>query len=143
MNKSRFSAPHPIPYQGSKRRLAAVILSHVPSNRYMRLIEPFAGSAAVTLAAAHQKAFRSYVMGDALEPLARLWQMVIDNPAPVAARYETLWQRERAKPIEAYYEIRSEFNADREPAKLLFDSILTGTSTSHPTSVARVQSQRR
>lgn len=120
MNKSRLSVPHPIPYQGSKRRLATAILSHVPAHQYIRLIEPFAGSSAVTLAAAYHNTFRSYIVGDALEPLIRLWQLIIDDPGPVAQQYETLWQRERAKPIDAYYEIRSEFNADRDPAKLLY-----------------------
>jgi DNA adenine methylase len=120
MDRSRFSVPHPIPYQGSKRRLATAILSHVPPNQYFRLIEPFAGSSAVTLAAAYHKTFRSYIVGDALEPLIRLWQSIIDDPGPVARQYEALWQRERSKPIDAYYEIRSEFNADRHPAKLLY-----------------------
>ena len=116
----RFSVPHPIPYQGSKRRLAAAILSHVPANRYTRLVEPFAGSAAVTLAAAHRNLFPSYVIGDALEPLIELWKMVINHPAEVADMYEMLWHRERERPIDAYYEIRSEFNADRRPPKLLY-----------------------
>jgi DNA adenine methylase len=116
----RFSIPHPIPYQGSKRRLAAAILSHVPVDRYNRLVEPFAGSAAVTLAAASQKKFRSYVIGDALEPLIQLWQMVIDDPARPAEQYEKHWRRERENPIDAYYEIRAEFNSDRNPAKLLY-----------------------
>ncbi len=120
MNKSRFSVPHPVPYQGSKRKLAAAILSHVPEHRYSRLLEPFAGSAAVTLAAASQEKFHSYVVGDVLEPLVRLWRMVIEDPAPVACQYEALWQRERANPICAYYEIRSEFNTDRDPTKLLY-----------------------
>lgn len=116
----RFSIPHPIPYQGSKRRLATAILSHVPAAQYNRLVEPFAGSAAVTLAAASQKTFRSYVIGDALEPLVCLWQSVISDPAAIAEEYEALWMREREKPIRAYYEIRTEFNADRGPAKLLY-----------------------
>ncbi len=116
----RFSVPHPIPYQGSKRRLAAAILSHVPPGGYTRLIEPFAGSAAVTLAAASRKTFSSYVIGDALEPLIRLWEMVITDPTEAADEYGRLWHREREKPIDAYYEIRSEFNADRRPAKLLY-----------------------
>jgi DNA adenine methylase len=116
----RSSVPHPIPYQGSKRRLAAAILSHIPATRYKRLVEPFAGSAAVTLAAASHRKFSSYVIGDALEPLARLWQSVIFDPAPIAEQYEVLWLRERKQPIDAYYEIRSEFNADRSPAKLLY-----------------------
>ncbi len=116
----RFSVPHPVPYQGSKRRLAAAILSHVPAGRYVRLIEPFAGSAAVTLAAAYRATFPSYVIGDALEPLVRLWEMIIDNPKDAAEKYATLWHRERQKPIDAYYEIRSEFNLDHDPAKLLY-----------------------
>jgi DNA adenine methylase len=116
----RFSVPHPIPYQGSKRRLAPAILSYIPSSRYSRLIEPFAGSAAVTLAAASQTKFSSYIIGDALEPLIRLWQLVIDDPKEAADQYETHWNRERQKPIDAYYEIRSEFNVDRDPAKLLY-----------------------
>ena len=116
----RFTVPHPIPYQGSKRRLATAILSHVVPDSYVRLIEPFAGSAAVTLAAAHHHKCREFVIGDRLEPLVRLWDAIIQNPSDVAAGYETLWLREREKPIEAYYEIRTEFNADRSPVKLLY-----------------------
>jgi DNA adenine methylase len=116
----RFSVPHPIPYQGSKRRLAPAILSHIPTARYARLVEPFAGSAAVTLAAASRCQFSTYVIADALEPLIALWEMVIDNPKQLADEYEILWHRERDKPIDAYYEIRTEFNADPRPAKLLY-----------------------
>ncbi|MDD5272272.1 MAG: DNA adenine methylase [Methylovulum sp.] len=116
----RFTVPHPIPYQGSKRRLATAILSHVPANQYTRLIEPFAGSAAVSLAAASRNTFSSFVIGDALEPLIKLWNMVIVDPTEAADEYSKLWHREREKPIEAYYEIRSEFNVDRSPTKLLY-----------------------
>ena len=42
---------HPIPYQGSKRRLADQILRYAPTP-IQTLYEPFAGSAAITLAAA-------------------------------------------------------------------------------------------
>ena len=116
----RYSVPHPIPYQGSKRRLAEAILSHIEPGRYTRLVEPFAGSAAITLACASKKLFESYVIGDALEPLARLWGQVIENPDALADEYERLWLRERAKPIEEYYATRAEFNADRSPGKLLY-----------------------
>jgi DNA adenine methylase len=115
-----FTVPHPIPYQGSKRRLATAILSHVPNGQYKRLVEPFAGSAAVTLAAAYHGKFGSFVIGDRLEPLAQLWQNVIDDPTETADKYEELWLRERERPIDVYYEIRSEFNADRDPSKLLY-----------------------
>lgn len=116
----RFSVPHPIPYQGSKRRLAKAILSHVPDLLYTRLVEPFVGSAAVTLAAAAQDKCSSYVMGDALEPLIGLWNAVLTRPEAVAKRYRALWLKEREHPIEAFYEIRAQFNTDREPAKLLY-----------------------
>jgi DNA adenine methylase len=116
----RFAVPHPIPYQGSKRRLSTAILSHVPDGRYRRLVEPFAGSAAVTLAAAYHEKFRNFIIGDRLEPLAQLWQNVIDDPTATADKYERLWLRERVRPIDVYYEIRSEFNADRDPSKLLY-----------------------
>ena len=116
----RFSVPHPIPYQGSKRRLADAILSQFGTRQYTRLIEPFAGSAAVTLAAASKGVFSSYVIGDVLEPLIDLWQTILQNPFSISAQYEMLWHRERAKPIDAYYEIRTEFNQDKNPAKLLY-----------------------
>jgi len=116
----RFSVPHPIPYQGSKRRLAPAILSLVPTRGHTRLVEPFAGSAAVTLAAASQRRFSSFLLGDALEPLARLWGMIIHDPTGIAKDYGLLWHREQRKPIDAFYEIRAEFNADRDPAKLLY-----------------------
>jgi DNA adenine methylase len=116
----RFAVPHPIPYQGSKRRLAEAILSQIPPDRFQRLVEPFAGSAAVTLASAARDMFACYLIGDALEPLAGLWQTVVLDPTGVADGYESLWLRERAKPIDAYYEIRDEFNKDKEPSKLLY-----------------------
>jgi DNA adenine methylase len=116
----RFTVPHPIPYQGSKRRLAAAILSHVPAARHGRLVEPFAGSAAVTLAASVQSMFPRYLIGDALKPLIDLWDLVLEVPLQVASGYQELWERERAAPIEAYYEIRAEFNADHQPEKLLY-----------------------
>lgn len=116
----RFSVPHPIPYQGSKRRLATAILSHVQTGRFDRLVEPFAGSAAVTLSAAKWKKFRHFLIGDRLEPLVRLWQAIIENPESIADEYEHLWKNERNRPIDEFYDVRSQFNEDRDPAKLLY-----------------------
>lgn len=72
------SMPHPIPYQGSKRKLAEHILSFFPDN-VETLIEPFAGSAAISIAAAaHGKAQR-FLLGDINAPLMALWQSIIDS----------------------------------------------------------------
>jgi DNA adenine methylase len=116
----RSAIPHPIPYQGSKRRLATAILSYTANRKERRLVEPFAGSAAVTLAAAKSGLFSSYVLADALDPLAELWEQILDKPSSLADRYSSLWHREQKNPIEAFYEIRTEFNTDKEPAKLLY-----------------------
>lgn len=116
----RFPVPHPIPYQGSKRRLAAPILSHIAKGRYERLVEPFAGSAAITLAAAKAGLFSRYLIADRLEPLANLWGQVIQDPESIADAYEVLWNREHERPIDEFYVVRSEFNADSDPAKLLY-----------------------
>ena len=119
-SKLRFPVPHPIPYQGSKRRLAMAILSHMERGRYTRLVEPFAGSAAITLAAAKHHLFPSFLIGDRLDPLVQLWRLVVASADIVADGYEKLWYRERQRPIDEFYVIRSEFNLDRDPVKLLY-----------------------
>ena len=43
------SLPHPIQYQGSKRSLASDILRFLPG-KVERLVEPFAGTGAVSVA---------------------------------------------------------------------------------------------
>jgi DNA adenine methylase len=95
-------------------------LSHIPAGQCARLVEPFAGSAAVTLAAAHYKKFDRFVLGDKLASLVGLWREIVQNPEQIAVEYEELWYRERARPIAEFYEIRGEFNCDRRPAKLLY-----------------------
>src|SRR5579872_4435520 len=61
--------PHPIPYQGSKRNLASMILAVIQKRRFRRFYEPFAGSAAMSIAASHAKVAEAYILGDSLAPL--------------------------------------------------------------------------
>ena len=111
--------PHPIPYQGSKRRLAAAILAHAPARSH-RLIEPFAGSAAVTLAAASSGLARRYVLADRLEPLAALWRSILTEPTRTAARYARLWRAQTADPASHYLSVRRRFNKSGDPVALLY-----------------------
>ncbi len=113
------SVPHPIPYQGSKRRIAGQILDWFP-RRVERLFDPCAGSGAVTLAAAQQGRAAQYLMGEALLPLARLWQRIIQGPEDLAMRYAAIWLAAARDPRAHYDRIRAEFNADQDPAKLLY-----------------------
>jgi DNA adenine methylase len=103
------SMPHPIPYQGSKRALAAKILSFFP-NDAPRLIEPFAGSAAVSLAALHMQHVSTVVMGDADAALMQLWSEIISKPEELSDAYQFLWTEQTGKEREYYDYIRAEFN---------------------------------
>lgn len=117
----RYPVPHPIPYQGSKRRLAPAILSFVSKGRFRRMLEPFAGSAAVTLASAQASICDEFVVADILKPLAALWTEVIEHPESLSDAYRKLWQSQfKSNSIDRYNEIRAEFNRTQNPAMLLF-----------------------
>jgi DNA adenine methylase len=117
----RFASPHPIPYQGSKRRLAPAILSFIASGRFNRLVEPFAGSAAITLAAAKANLCREFVISDVLRPLTDLWTEILERPHLLSEAYRDLWHSQfRGDPVERYNEIRAEFNRNHNSAMLLF-----------------------
>jgi DNA adenine methylase len=55
--------PHPVQYQGSKRNLVAHILNFLPS-RVERLVEPFAGTAAISIAAATEQSTQNFWLND-------------------------------------------------------------------------------
>lgn len=113
------NAPHAIPYQGSKRRLAGTVLSFLP-RAINTLFEPFAGSGAITIAAAQRHLARRYVINDSLVPLVGIWQGILTSPGDLANRYRAIWQQQLGRE-RAYYEaIRDAFNADGDPAKLLY-----------------------
>ena len=84
-------APHPIPYQGSKRLLAPAILRYFPKDT-SKLVEPFAGAAAVSIAAALHRKAHSFVLSDINEPLMDLWAQIINSPGRITAAYSKLWQ---------------------------------------------------
>jgi DNA adenine methylase len=81
--------PQPIPYQGSKRNLASVIAENFPDDTD-RLIEPFVGSAAISLYAAHYQKATRFVLNDVNAPLMALWDAIINQPDELAKRYDRL-----------------------------------------------------
>jgi DNA adenine methylase len=111
--------PAPIPYQGSKRRLAAAILECFPADVGV-LHEPFCGSAAVTIAALARGRAGTARMNDANEPLVRLWDAVLADPAALAERYDRLWRAQLGRERAFYDEVRDRFNRSHEPHLLLF-----------------------
>lgn len=113
------SLPHPIPYQGSKRQLAARICAHMPP-RVNTLYEPFAGSAAVTIYAASRSLADHFVIGDISAPLAQLLSMMINDPLRVVSGYRQHWIRGVNQGIGYFYEVREDFNARQDPVDLLY-----------------------
>ncbi|MEI7729194.1 MAG: Dam family site-specific DNA-(adenine-N6)-methyltransferase [Verrucomicrobiota bacterium] len=111
--------PHPIPYQGSKRGLAPAILEYFPE-RVAALIEPFAGSAALTLAAAARGLADRYVINDLNKPLIGLWQAIIESPEKLARQYEALWRAQHDDRRLYYDKVRDDFNKSGRPDCLLY-----------------------
>ena len=81
--------PHPIPYQGSKRNLADKILTYFPKT-IDRLIEPFAGSAAITVAAAYHGKTTQFIINDVNEPLIKLWDKILNFPEATINEYQLI-----------------------------------------------------
>ena len=111
--------PHPIPYQGSKRRLASAILSFFPRNVDL-LIEPFAGSAAVSLAGLYSKKVNSIYLNDINEPLMKLWEMIVSVPETIASQYKEIWNKQLGNEREFYNYVRNRFNKEKRPADFLY-----------------------
>jgi DNA adenine methylase len=111
--------PHPIPYQGSKRNLADQILRFFPDD-FDKLIEPFAGSAAITIASAYYFKANRFLISDINEPLVNLWKTIIDNPTSIIKQYHDIWHGQHGNEEEYYYQIRECFNNTKQPEYLLF-----------------------
>lgn len=112
--------PHPIPYQGSKRNLASMILEVIQKRRFRRFYEPFAGSAAMSIAASHAKVAEAYILGDSLAPLIDIWNQILTDPHTLANAYEKIWESQLDNDEGYYYRIRDEYNRFPDPAKLLY-----------------------
>lgn len=111
--------PHPIPYQGSKRTLAPVIGRYVPQE-IDTWYEPFMGSAAMSLWAAHHIRPRRIVLGDSLAPMAALWTEIIERPEKTAARYREVWSGQQAGNPGYFNLVRERFNTNSDPIDLLY-----------------------
>lgn len=114
--------PHPIQYQGSKRSLANRILAYFPSDVHT-LYEPFAGSAAISIAAAAQGLTKQCAISDLNEPLVRLLERITQSPQGVSAAYQRIWSVQGddvAESLAHFNAVRDEFNQTQAPELLLY-----------------------
>ncbi|MFG2501449.1 DNA adenine methylase [Streptomyces sp. NPDC048441] len=108
------------PYQGSKRILASKILSLFPAQGISRLIEPFAGSAAISVAARHYDLASTVHISDVNAPLIALWDRIIEDPNELISTYTQMWNDQLDDPRSFYLKTREEFNASKKPELLLY-----------------------
>lgn len=115
--------PHIVQYQGSKRILAPQILQYMPQ-KFNRLIEPFAGMAAISIATAYEKRTNSFLINDVNKPLVDLLEEAIENPKQLIEDYSTVWNEQFSygeDHVQHFYDVRERFNnGDEKPANMLY-----------------------
>lgn len=108
----KMTAPHIIQYQGSKRKLAAQILQHMPK-KFERLIEPFSGTAAVSIAVALEGRAKSFLINDLNAPLIGILKDAIENPEKLVSEYEKIWSEQFSygeNHTQHFFTVREKFN---------------------------------
>lgn len=115
--------PHIVQYQGSKRILAPQILCYMP-RQFERLVEPFAGMAAITIAVARQERAKEYLVNDVNGPIVDVLQSAIETPEALLSSYSAVWNEQfvyEKGSIEHFYKVREEFNqGNQSPANMLY-----------------------
>ncbi len=114
------TVPQAFPYQGSKRALAGQILSVFPDGGVSRLIEPCAGSAALSVASLYYNQAERVHISDVNGPLMDLWKLIISKPGYLIDQYTRLWNEQRDNSRDFYLETRDKFNATKSPELLLY-----------------------
>jgi DNA adenine methylase len=113
------SLPHPVQYQGSKRNLASNILKFLP-NAVDRLVEPFAGTAAISIAASSRKISQKFWLNDLNQPLVELLKLIIEEPQKIADAYTDIWNQQHDDSLKHYYQAREKFNRTNDPKIFLY-----------------------
>ena len=115
--------PHIVQYQGSKRKLAPQILQYMPE-RFDRLVEPFSGMAAISIATAMEHRASSYVINDLNKPLVNMLREAVETPSQLVEEYRKVWAEQFEygdKHVEHFYVVRDRFNSGEDtPANLLY-----------------------
>lgn len=112
------TAPHIVQYQGSKRILAPKILEYFP-HHFARLIEPFSGMAAITMAVAQQHRAQKYYLNDLNTPLVEILREAVESPEMLIAEYEKVWKGQlvfNEGSVAHFYKVRDEFNKGNKTA---------------------------
>lgn len=115
--------PQIVQYQGSKRLLAPQILEYMP-HHFNKMIEPFAGMAAMTIAVAQKRRADRYMLNDLNSPLVKILVSAIETPNHLYEEYRKVWEEQfsyREGSVAHYFNIREKFNAgEKSAANMLY-----------------------
>lgn len=117
------TVPHIVQYQGSKRKLAEQILRHMP-RRFNRLIEPFSGMAAISIAVAYRGMSNKFIINDINSDIVSILQSAVETPEELISSYTSLWNEQfsfEGGPEAHFYKVRNEFNqGDKKACAMLY-----------------------
>lgn len=117
------STPHIVQYQGSKRILAPQILQYMPRH-FERLVEPFSGMAAISIAVAKYKRADTFLINDINTPIVEILKSAIETPDKLLQEYSEIWNEQFSYPdgsVAHFYKIRNDFNkGQRDAARMLY-----------------------
>lgn len=117
--------PHLVQYQGSKRNLAPVIAQYFPENMN-RFIEPFSGTAAMSIYTATHSLCDSFIINDINGQITNLLDACIEKPDSLADDYQEIWTGQFDEDVDTvvyYNSKREELNRIKDnpdPALTLF-----------------------
>lgn len=103
-----------IKWSGSKRSQAAAICGLAPN--FERYFEPFVGGGSIMYALGAEAGFA----GDICAPLIDFWKEIQARPAELAAAYRERWETLQKVGPDHFYVVRDSYNAEGNPADLLF-----------------------
>lgn len=89
-----------------------------------RLVEPFSGMAAISVAVASENRAERYYLNDINEPLIKILKEAIETPEKLLEEYTKVWNEQFSPGIDNinhFYVVRERFNAgEKSPANLLY-----------------------
>jgi len=92
--------------------------------KFDRLIEPFSGMAAISIATALEGRAESYVINDLNAPLVNMLKEAIEHPEQLINEYRKVWNEQFAygeEHVQHFYIVRERFNDGAEtPANMLY-----------------------
>lgn len=99
--------------------MAPLILKYFPEN-VSRLIEPFAGSAAVSIAAALKNKATQFLINDINAELISLIETIVNEPHQIAEDYKKLWTEQLGNEKGFFIQIRERFNKEKRSDDFLY-----------------------